>query len=57
MTHHGLTTIRACLIINVTTGRSVVEHILLVMRELWGSIMTEEQAKNMPANGRAKVFI
>ena len=27
------------------TGRPVVEQILLAMRELWGSIMTEEQAE------------
>ena len=26
------------------TGRPVVEQILLAMRELWGPIMTEEQA-------------
>ena len=39
------------------TGRSVVEQILLAMRELWGSIMTEEQAEICRRQAGLKVSI
>ena len=39
------------------TGRPVVEQILLAMRELWGSIMTEEQAEICRRPAELKVSI
>ena len=39
------------------TGRSVVEQILLAIRELWGPIMTEEQAEICRRSAEIKVSL